>query len=776
MKRLFLCNILFILFYFNNINAQSLLEQPGGIFKSTVKFQNILVGEIDIPKLEFEFAEKYIGQIGGGWRLPTIEELKNIYENREKFTDLKLDSYWSSTKGNVYYAWRLNFGDGLIYDKYNKNNTAFVRPVRTLTNFEINNSQKNGQGILTFPDGSVYEGENKDGKRNGSGTLTFSNGSKYVGEFKDDIISGQGTLTFPDGSSYIGNFKKNDALKNNFQRNGQGTLEWANGSKYIGEWKYDNMNGQGTLEYLDGSKYIGEWKDDKRSGHGTLTFLNGSKYDGEWRDNLQNGNGTYTFPSGENYVGEYKDGKMHGHGTYTLSNGEKYIGEFKYGKMHGHGTYTAPSGSKYDGEWIDDKRSGYGIYTSSNGSKYEGEWKDNRENGFGILTTKDGKKINKGIFKNGWNFKKLTTVNDSIKIGSQTWSQQNLNIEKFRNGDVIPHAQSESDWVKAGEKMQPAWCYYNNDKINGLKYGKLYNWYAVHDPRGLAPIGWHIPTDDDWSRLTTFLGGRDKAGSKLKDTASYNWTNPNTDATNESGFAAIAGGVRTYEGKFADIGEYGYWWSSTEEATSDYSVLIRGMVNRRGAVDSANGIKSSGHYVRIVFGEKVDTLELIKSFYGKGRNAYLLAKQASDKETAAIRKQSKSYNSNTNLPSGIIAGYTQQDLINLAIRAELSGETPNLDPESPFSTPEYNAWQCNKCGILSRSKKEPCCGEFGDCPKGHIRGSYSPHSFVHANTNRGYQCTRCGQESFIRNDNNGKPPDSRFGKCNGNSSHYWRAF
>ncbi len=103
-------------------------------------------------------------------------------------------------------------------------------------------------------------------------------------------------------------------------------------------------------------------------------------------------------------------------------------------------------------------------------------------------------------------------------------------------------------------------------------------------------------------------------------------------------------------------------------------------------------------------------------------------------------------------------------------------EENNIDSESAFSTPEYNAWQCKNCGALSRSKKEPCCGEFGKCPNNNITNSYSPHSFIHANTNRGYQCNRCGIEAFTYNNNNGQPSGGDFGKCNSNSSHNWRAF
>ena len=99
---------------------------------------------------------------------------------------------------------------------------------------------------------------------------------------------------------------------------------------------------------------------------------------------------------------------------------------------------------------------------------------------------------------------------DSIKevvIGNQVWMAENLNVDTFRNGDPIPHAQTNKEWSKAGKNRQPAWCYYNNDAAIGAKYGKLYNWYAINDPRELAPKGYHIPNNEEWIALIDYLGG-----------------------------------------------------------------------------------------------------------------------------------------------------------------------------------------------------------------------------------------------------------------------------
>ena len=104
----------------------------------------------------------------------------------------------------------------------------------------------------------------------------------------------------------------------------------------------------------------------------------------------------------------------------------------------------------------------------------------------------------------------------SVTIGTQTWTTKNLDVATFRNGDAIPQAKTNEEWKAAGKNKQAAWCYYRNDPKNGAKYGKLYNWYAVVDTRGLAPAGWHVPTDEEWTVLSTFLGGEDVAGKKMK--------------------------------------------------------------------------------------------------------------------------------------------------------------------------------------------------------------------------------------------------------------------
>jgi uncharacterized protein (TIGR02145 family) len=150
----------------------------------------------------------------------------------------------------------------------------------------------------------------------------------------------------------------------------------------------------------------------------------------------------------------------------------------------------------------------------------------------------------------------------TIRIDTQEWTAENLNAGSFRNGDPIPEARSDEEWRKAGQDGTPAWCYYENKSENGSRYGRLYNWYAVTDKRGLAPAGWHISGDAEWRNTTDFLGGEDAAGTKMK--SSNGWTD-NGNGTNESGFTGLPGGCRDLNGNFGYIDKIGYWWTSTEK-------------------------------------------------------------------------------------------------------------------------------------------------------------------------------------------------------------------
>ena len=149
----------------------------------------------------------------------------------------------------------------------------------------------------------------------------------------------------------------------------------------------------------------------------------------------------------------------------------------------------------------------------------------------------------------------------TIKIGNQWWMAENLKVTHYRNGDPIPNVTVSSTWTSL---TTGAYCYYDNNSSNLDIYGCLYNWYAVNDNRIIAPEGWHVPSDSEWTRLSEFLGGEMVAGGRMKETGTTYWKSPNTGATNESGFSALPGGARGDNGEFDAITEQGIWWSSTE--------------------------------------------------------------------------------------------------------------------------------------------------------------------------------------------------------------------
>jgi uncharacterized protein (TIGR02145 family) len=199
-------------------------------------------------------------------------------------------------------------------------------------------------------------------------------------------------------------------------------------------------------------------------------------------------------------------------------------------------------------------------------------------------------------------YKNTGSFNDSrdgqsynwVEIDGQVWMSENLNADKFRNGDPIPEAKTWDEWQVAGENEQPAWCYYENEHKNGTKYGKLYNWYATNDPRGLAPEGWRIPSDAEWNRLINFLGGEELAGHKMKST--WAWLDGG-NGNNVSGFNGLPGGLRNYVGTFYFIGYNGIWWSSTEDDTFN-NALCRTLDYGNGSVYSFYDDKTYGYSVR----------------------------------------------------------------------------------------------------------------------------------------------------------------------------------
>jgi len=217
-----------------------------------------------------------------------------------------------------------------------------------------------------------------------------------------------------------------------------------------------------------------------------------------------------------------------------------------------------------------------------------------------------------------------------VTIGNQAWTSKNLDVETYRNGDVIPQVQDSAAWINL---TSGAWCYYYNDTSNGTKYGKLYNWYAVNDPRGLAPKGYHIPTVEEWEKLIDYLGGASEAGTKMKSTSEWGSTIsggskicPNCSSWSEeyrqkvpchsckdtrvvslttvinsgngsgsTGFSGLPAGARDSDGSFYNINKGAFWWSSIEY---DSGAIVCYLQYYKGNAGLGKDSKRSGYSVR----------------------------------------------------------------------------------------------------------------------------------------------------------------------------------
>ncbi len=263
---------------------------------------------------------------------------------------------------------------------------------------EIDNGQPNGHGKATYPDGSTYEGEWKDGEYHGQGKFNSDNIGKpdnvYVGEFKDGLMDGQGTYTWFDKRKRVGEFRRGKPWNiTQFNIKGKIVKKWLNGEIILGFLFSRKENGElgwfeKMVESTDEVKYAGEIDNGQPNGHGKATYPDGSTYEGEWKDGEYHGQGKFNSDNigkpDNVYVGEFKDGLMDGQGTYTWSNGEKYVGEWENNKKHGQGTLTLPSGEKYEGNWNN------GIWK---GKRYDGEWKGEQNNGKANISDEYSNKI-----------------------------------------------------------------------------------------------------------------------------------------------------------------------------------------------------------------------------------------------------------------------------------------------------------------------------------------------------------------------------------------------
>jgi uncharacterized protein (TIGR02145 family) len=159
----------------------------------------------------------------------------------------------------------------------------------------------------------------------------------------------------------------------------------------------------------------------------------------------------------------------------------------------------------------------------------------------------------------------------TVQIGDQCWFSENLRSDHYRNGDPIPVNLTNSEWSTTEDGAQ---AYYGYSPVNLSEYGRLYNWYAVDDARGLCPSGWHVPSDEAYTTLTDFLGGASVAIGKMKEAGTTHWNAPNTGADNSSGFTALGSGYVLTNGNFYGLQSYCGLWSSSPEGDYAWSQIL----------------------------------------------------------------------------------------------------------------------------------------------------------------------------------------------------------
>ncbi len=183
----------------------------------------------------------------------------------------------------------------------------------------------------------------------------------------------------------------------------------------------------------------------------------------------------------------------------------------------------------------------------------------------------------------------------TVKIGRQEWIAENLKTTKFNDGKQIALVKDEKQWKALGT---PGYCLFNNDLSNKEEYGALYNWYAVNTKK-LCPKGWHVPTDEEWRTMVAFLGDKNTAANKLKESGTDHWKNALVVTTNDYDFSALPGGTRLYSGSFPEFGNsYAVWWTSSE--FSSLAAYNWGLHNSTSRVFNGYDNKQCGFSVRCI--------------------------------------------------------------------------------------------------------------------------------------------------------------------------------
>ena len=573
-------------------NQKNLLD---GIIKDTLntflKRKNYFNDEIGGDEKWMKLKEKWDKNELKGRKYELVQEYINLgsyhsaavrYYLKEKSTLDQHEKELQNEKSKPVYSNKVYEDYSINSDKKDGYYTSFYQNGNKKTEGLFKNGAKDELWVEYYENGSMEKKHfyTKD-KKTGEYTYYHSNG----------VIEEKGTYLEDNSNGLVEIYNANGLKTEEYNfigglRNGKWILYYDNRKiKDEGFYKNDHMDSVFRHYNMDG----------KLSSELNL------------KNDLRNGLCKYFFDSGNlqmevNFVLGRKNGLCK-----TYNDNGKIIEEsvYKENKLNGLSKYYYDNGKlKEEGFYLDDKKYGDFKYYDEKGLLINELQYVNNEVVQSNVTKSNTENTsqNTTVFSNNKNNLKASEeaktnkssnqnkVYKSVVIGTQIWMTENLNVSTFRNGDPILEAKTTEEWENAGKNKQPAWCFYENDPKYGTKYGKLYNWYAVNDQRGLAPVGWHVPSDAEWTLLVDFLGN--EAGKKMKSASGWsgygckrcdggssqfkanctsckgtqnNSTEPfSGNGTNSSGFSGLPGSGITSQGKYGGVGSYGFWWSSSE--------------------------------------------------------------------------------------------------------------------------------------------------------------------------------------------------------------------
>ncbi len=291
----------------------------------------------------------------------------------------------------------------------------------------------------------------------------------------------------------------------------------------------------------------------------------------------------------------------------------------------------------------------------------------------------------------------LPNPNDTTRICSQTWMTKNLDVAYYRNGDPIPQVIDPDQWSNL---TTGAWCYYNNDPSTADVYGKLYNWHAINDPRGLAPEGWHLPSMPEFQSLRNCLSGASVAGGKMKEVGTSHWISPNAGANNSSGFTALPGGFRKLDGEFYSLGVKGYWYTSTS-FLDNTGTLIIGTISLSSSTPALTET-ISGSNVASFYNNGLS----VRCILGRANNIEISTNQHSNLTATSV--QSGGYISNDGgypiSSRGVVWSTSPSPSINLVTKTSdgtgMGSFASNINGLSPNTTYYIRAYASNLIGTV----------------------------------------------------------------------------